>query len=166
MRARLGLAQTLEELERRDEAIPHYRELLRLNSGDNQGVRHTLLAALMLAGRDDETPTLLAQFGDADRALALRPRPGRLPPRGRQPRGARGPRAALRSNRHVPQYLTGDADAARPPDFYRPGTREEAAVCDDRARRRVARDPGRPRLAPSPGPGPPVGQAPAPLTDD
>ncbi|HEU4370794.1 MAG TPA: hypothetical protein VFV05_21440, partial [Methylomirabilota bacterium] len=37
MRARLGLARTLEDLDRRDEAIPHYRELLRLNPGDNQG---------------------------------------------------------------------------------------------------------------------------------
>jgi tetratricopeptide (TPR) repeat protein len=131
MRARLGLAQTLEDLDRRDEAIPHYRELLRLNPDDNQGVRYGLLAALMLAGRDEETPTLLAQFdGEANalwcygRALAIFRREG-------DSRAAREAlREALRSNRHVPHYLTGDADLPAPVEFYSPGSREEAAVCE------------------------------------
>lgn len=53
MRARFGLAQCLEALDRREEAIEHYREFVRLNAGDNQGVRHSVLAALLLAGRDE-----------------------------------------------------------------------------------------------------------------
>jgi tetratricopeptide (TPR) repeat protein len=39
MRARLGLAGVLRDLGRHDEALAHYRELLELNPGDNQGVR-------------------------------------------------------------------------------------------------------------------------------
>jgi hypothetical protein len=64
MRARLGLAQTLEELDRNDEAIAHYRERLRLDAGDNQGVRYALLRTAQRTNRhvpryitgDDERP--------------------------------------------------------------------------------------------------------------
>ena len=40
MRARLGLAQCLWALRRREQAIGHCRALLRLNPNDNQGVRY------------------------------------------------------------------------------------------------------------------------------
>ena len=132
MRARLGLAQSLEDSGRRDEAIEHYRDLLRLNPGDNQGVRYALLHALILAGRDAETPALLAQFDDEPtalwrygRALAVFRREGD------SPTARQCLRAALRSNRHVPRYLTGDADWPGPePSSYALGTREEAVLCD------------------------------------
>lgn len=131
MRARLGLARSLEDLDRRDEAIPHYRELLRLNPDDNQGVRYALLAALMLTGRDDETAALLAQFGDEETALWRYGRALAVFRREGDSRAAREAlREALRSNRHVPQYLTGDADWPGPlPDSYGPGSREEAVIC-------------------------------------
>jgi tetratricopeptide (TPR) repeat protein len=133
MRARLGLAQTLESLGRREEAIEHYRELLRLNPGDNQGVRYAFLAALVLAGRDAETAGLLEQFDDEPtalwrygRALAVFRREGNSP-------AARAClRAALRTNRHVPQFLTDEGDWPGPaPSFYGLGSREEAVICDD-----------------------------------
>jgi tetratricopeptide (TPR) repeat protein len=132
MRARLGLAQTLEALDRGDEAIAHYRELLRLNEGDNQGVRYALLAALLAAGRDDEAQALIDRFGDEPtalwrygRALAVFRREGDSP-------AARNAlRAALRGNRHVPAFLTGDADWDGPePTAYAPGSREEAVICE------------------------------------
>ena len=133
MRARFGLARTLESLDQRDGAIEHYRELLRLNPGDNQGVRYPLLAALVLAGRDAETAGLLEQFGDEPtaiwsygRALAVFRREGDSP-------AARAClRAALRTNRHVPEILTDEADWPDPaPSFYSPGSREEALICYD-----------------------------------
>jgi tetratricopeptide (TPR) repeat protein len=39
MRARAALAETLWALDRREEAVEHHRELLRLNPNDNQGLR-------------------------------------------------------------------------------------------------------------------------------
>jgi tetratricopeptide (TPR) repeat protein len=64
MRARLGLAQTLVELGRVEEALAHFRELLRLNPGDNQGVRDLLLGELVRARRDDEALKLLQEYKD------------------------------------------------------------------------------------------------------
>jgi tetratricopeptide (TPR) repeat protein len=40
MRARAALAETLWALDRREEAVEHQRELLRLNPNDNQGLRY------------------------------------------------------------------------------------------------------------------------------
>ena len=42
MRARLGLALQLWTAGRRDEAVTHLQDMLRLNPNDNQGVRYTL----------------------------------------------------------------------------------------------------------------------------
>jgi tetratricopeptide (TPR) repeat protein len=132
MRARLGLAQTLEELDRTDEAIEHYRELLRLDAGDNQGVRYALLSALLLAGRDAESAALIEQFGDEPtavwhygRALVVFRREG-------DTRAAREClRTAQRANRHVPRYITGDDEWPGPePTAYASGSREEAVICD------------------------------------
>jgi tetratricopeptide (TPR) repeat protein len=132
MRARLGLAQSLEDLDRRDEAIEHYRELLRLNPGDNQGVRYAFLAALVLAGRDAETAVLLEQFGDEPTALWRYGRALAVFRREGDSHAAREClRTALRTNRHVPQFLTDEADWPGPePSFYALGSREEAAICD------------------------------------
>lgn len=69
MRARLGLAQALRDLGRDDEAVAHYRELLELNPGDNQGVRYLLLATLLQRGMNDEAGALLSEHQDDLQAL-------------------------------------------------------------------------------------------------
>ncbi|HEV8439496.1 MAG TPA: hypothetical protein VGT40_15495 [Methylomirabilota bacterium] len=131
MRARFGLARCLEDLGHRDEAVTHYRELLRLNPGDNQGVRYAFLTALLLAGRDDEAERLLLQFDDEPTALwqygqAL----SAFRRDGDSPASRQRLRAALRSNHHVPGYLTGDSEWADPsPASYALGSREEAVSC-------------------------------------
>jgi tetratricopeptide (TPR) repeat protein len=132
MRARLGLARSLEDLGRRDDAIEHYRDLLRLNPGDNQGVRYAFLAALVLAGRDAETAALLEQFGDEPTALWRYGRALAVFRREGDSRAAREClRTALRTNRHVPQFLTDEADWPGPaPSSYAMGSREEAVLCD------------------------------------
>jgi tetratricopeptide (TPR) repeat protein len=131
MRVRFGLAQCLEALGRRDEAIEHYRELLRLNPGDNQGVRDSLLPALMLAGRDDEAGGLLAQFAEEPAALWRYGRALWIFRREGDGRAARHClQEALRTNRHVPAFLTGDKTwPGREPASYALGSREEAVVC-------------------------------------
>ena len=71
MRARLGLAQCLERAGRGADAVAHYQELLRLNPGDNQGVRYLLVVALLEQNRDEEAGALFA--ADPDDAQALWP---------------------------------------------------------------------------------------------
>ena len=91
IRARFGLARSLWDLGERDEALPHYREILRLNPSDNLGARYAFLNALLLSGRDDEAGALLLAFGDEPSALWQYGRgPLRLSPRGRYARVAPG----------------------------------------------------------------------------
>jgi tetratricopeptide (TPR) repeat protein len=132
MRARLGLAQTLAHLDRHDEAIGHYRELIRLNPEDNQGVRYALLSALLTAERDADTATVLDQFADDPSPFWLYGRALLVFRREGDSRSAREClRMALRANRHVPQYLTGDDEwPGFEPLTYAPGSREEAVICD------------------------------------
>ena len=59
MRAREGLASKLWTMGRRDEAIKHLQDMLRLNPGDNQGVRYTLAGWLLAEGRDEELASLV-----------------------------------------------------------------------------------------------------------
>src|SRR5262249_5596265 len=54
MRARAALAGALRDHGRDEEALGHYREMLRLNPSDNQGVRYLLLAALLEKRKDEE----------------------------------------------------------------------------------------------------------------
>ena len=131
LRSRLGLAQSLADLGRVDEAIQHYRELLRLNASDNQGVRYSLLSVLLDEGRAAEALMLIGRFDEESalwcygRALALFQREG-------DSTAAREAlRKAVRANRHVPQFLTEEADPpGLEPTGYTPGSREEAIVCD------------------------------------
>ena len=69
MRARLGLAQALDHLGRDDDAVAHFRALLELNPGDNQGVRYLLLVHLLRHGSNDDAGRLLAEYGDDMQAL-------------------------------------------------------------------------------------------------
>ncbi len=64
MRARFELAEMLEHVGRVGEAIAHYKELLRLNPGDNQGVRYVLVRRLLLDGLDAEAAELVAAYPD------------------------------------------------------------------------------------------------------
>jgi tetratricopeptide (TPR) repeat protein len=130
MRARFGLARCLDDLGERAEAIAHYRALLGLNPGDNQGVRYVLLAALLLEGLDEDVAALLAQF---DEPTALWQYGGALHAfrrHGDSVASRERLRAAVRSNRHVPGYLTGDTEwAGASPASYALGSREEAVIC-------------------------------------
>ena len=84
MRARAGLADTLLKLGDEDAAISHYRDMLKLNSNDNQGIRYVLAALLLRRGEETGLKELLAAYEDeGERVLALYPRPPRVPRRRR-----------------------------------------------------------------------------------
>jgi tetratricopeptide (TPR) repeat protein len=64
MRARAGLAECLWELGQQQPAIEHYQEMLRLNPGDNQGLRYILARCLLSVGDDAALGKLLDQYPD------------------------------------------------------------------------------------------------------
>ena len=107
MRARLGLAQCLWALGERQAAIEHYRDMLRLNPSDNQGVRDLLATSLLEEGMDKELGELLTRYDDAmagwayTRALWLFRR------HGPSPQADAGLREGFQRNRFVPLYLLG-----------------------------------------------------------
>jgi tetratricopeptide (TPR) repeat protein len=133
MRARLGLAQCLEDLGRRDEAIGHYQELLRLNPNDNQGSRDILLPLCLLTGRDAEGGALLTQYASNPSAIwkfgwAL----WTFRQEGDSPAARERLREAVHANRHVPRYLIGSAEMPdRLPDSFAFGSPEEAILSAD-----------------------------------
>ena len=59
MRARAGLAECLWILGRREEAIAHFQDMIRLNPNDNQGLRFSLLNHLIEEGRDRDAKELI-----------------------------------------------------------------------------------------------------------
>ena len=131
MRACYGLAQRLEELGRRDEAIGHYRELLRLNPNDNQGVRYSLLAALFTSGLDADAGALLGKFRDEPTSVWLYGRAlSTFRSEGDSPAARAGLRRALDANHRVPKYLTGKKDLPHEdPPSYALHSEEEALIC-------------------------------------
>ena len=109
MRARAALAATLWRLGKREEAVEHQRELLRLNPRDNQGLRYRQANCLLALESYDELEELFAAYaGDGNapgfaftRALAAFAR-----------RGADDQARALlvqarELNPYIPSYLTG-----------------------------------------------------------
>jgi tetratricopeptide (TPR) repeat protein len=64
MRARAGLAATLNALGEVDAAISHYHDMLRLNPKDNQGIRYVLAGCLMKSGDTDALKQLLKRYDE------------------------------------------------------------------------------------------------------
>ena len=71
MRARAGLADILLQLGDEDAAISHYRDMLKLNPNDNQGIRYVLAARLLRRGEEAGLKELLAAYEDEGSAYWL-----------------------------------------------------------------------------------------------
>jgi len=107
MRARAGLANTFWDMGEREKALDHYREMLRLNPGDNQGIRYSLLTLLMELNRQDAVDTLLGEYEDEWSSewrytQVLRA----FQKDGDSPVVRKALEEALEQNPHVPDYLT------------------------------------------------------------
>jgi tetratricopeptide (TPR) repeat protein len=129
MRARLGLALELWTTNRREEAVPHLQEMLRLNPNDNQGVRYTLAGFLLFLDRDADLARLLDQY-DEESATWLYTRALLA---FRQQGDTAQTRVLLeeakKANRHIPDYLIGRKyPRAEQPDSYAHGSEEEALI--------------------------------------
>lgn len=129
MRARQGLANTLWELGHTEEALGHYRDLLRLNPNDNQGIRYSLLNLLLTLDRDAEAQVLLQENEGEWTAEWLYTRALLAFREGGASKEAEGTlREALGMNSYVPAYLTGRKRIpARLPDYISLGDENEAA---------------------------------------
>lgn len=136
MRARQGLADTLRELGRHQEAIDHYLGLLRLNPNDNQGVRYALMDVLLATGRDDEADALFQQYSEEDSAAWLYSRAlHAFRTAGDGARSREWLSQAVSANPHIPDYLSGKKAMPKSfPAYYSPGDASEAIIYADGAR--------------------------------
>jgi tetratricopeptide (TPR) repeat protein len=144
MRAVVSLAILCWEIGQADEAIELWREMLRLNPNDNQGVRYLLLSCLLELHRDEEAKDLLTCYAEDDSAewcygeALLAFRTG-----GDSPSSRRKLCAAQQQNPHVPQYLLGVKKIPkRQPDYISPGDEREAIAYAARNRAGWAKTPG------------------------
>jgi tetratricopeptide (TPR) repeat protein len=110
MRARAGLAGALLKLGDDEAAISHYRDMLKLNPDDNQGIRYILLGCLLRRGNEAALKELLAAYQDGSaywlytRAL-LAFREGGVS----KNKVVTLLKNALLANKHVPGILAGTA---------------------------------------------------------
>jgi tetratricopeptide (TPR) repeat protein len=130
MRARAGLAHALLKLGDVDGAIGHFRELLRLNPNDNQGLRYSLAGCLLR--RDDAAAVseLLADYADEGSAFWLYTRALMAFRAGGpdDPEAISLAKAAWSANEHVPAVLIDDEPAVVPDnDYITMGGADEAA---------------------------------------
>jgi tetratricopeptide (TPR) repeat protein len=108
MRSRAGLAECLWHAGRRDEAAGHYHEMLRLNTGDNQGVRYALLDLFLETGKVREARDLIDQFpDDAASAWMYSKALLKFMREGSNPKTDKRLINALDQNPYVPLYLLG-----------------------------------------------------------
>lgn len=143
MRARLGLALALERAGREEDAIGHYQEMLRLNPGDNQGVRYLYLPLAMKLGRDAEAARYMKQSANETSAnwmytrALLAYRVG-----GASPSARLELRQAFKANPAVVPLLLDEAPPGSVPEQYSPGSEEEAIVCAAELYNAVSATPG------------------------
>jgi tetratricopeptide (TPR) repeat protein len=108
MRALEGLASSLWVLGERESALAHYRRLLELNPGDNQGVRYQLAGCLLEEGLDEELGELLGQYEEEASAYWLYTRAlWRFRMEGAAERATTELKEATATNPYVPLYLLG-----------------------------------------------------------
>ena len=130
MRARFDLAHLLCIEGKRSEGIAHMQELLRLNPGDNQGVRHELAACLLEDEDMEALQKLLDEYPDEYSAVWFYSRALlKFRQDGRSPEADACLVAAFEQNRFVPLYLLGKKRfPSRAPEYMSIGGETEAVV--------------------------------------
>ena len=128
MRAMAGLAGVLNEEGNVEEAIDIWKELLRLNPTDNQGIRWILTPVLIGENRLSEAEKLLNQFDDDftahmyySKAILLFKKMGDCS------QAQTALEKALKHNRHVISVLFSLEEMPEDSGLFSPGSPEEAA---------------------------------------
>lgn len=128
MRAKMGLADTLWQMNRLPEAMQIYLEMLELNPNDNQGVRELLMILYLQLERWDELGALLEKYAKDAMAVHLYTTALHLfHSEGPSARSNKALRAALKENPFVPPYLLAEKRLpSHPPDYIGFGDDREA----------------------------------------
>jgi len=127
MRVRLELAECLWGLGRGSASVEHLYALLKLNPGDNQGIRYLLAAHLLDLRRDAEFDDLLKQYDEESTFMFFSKTLREFRRSGDGEVSRRLLAEACRSNRHVvPMFLKSDALEDQRSGSYSPGDRNEA----------------------------------------
>jgi tetratricopeptide (TPR) repeat protein len=131
MRARQHVAMMLAELGREEEAAAEYRELLRLNPGDNQGNRYLLLHTLLIAEAFDELQALLdnPEYSEQSAEWSFTCALLAFIRNGDTPDSREHLKAAMKANPYVVPLLIGRAGMPPfPPAMFSPGGEDEAII--------------------------------------
>ncbi|MBI4676360.1 MAG: SEC-C domain-containing protein [Elusimicrobia bacterium] len=133
MRAKAELARSLWELGDHESALGHWREMLRLNPNDNQGMRYVLAARLGELGRFDEVHDMV--FGkqyrdDCGLEWLLMKALSVFAAKGPSQEAAAALREAMKDNEHFPEYFLGRKRLPRRlPATLAVGGEDEAVYC-------------------------------------
>ncbi len=128
MRACQGLAVALADAGQISDAIEQYREMLRLNPNDNQGVRYELVPLLLEQDRDAEAIEVLDEYPEESALWLYMKALVEFRGGGSSPKSKKAIRAAFKGNDHVMKLLQSD-DPPMMPESYALGSPEEAAIC-------------------------------------
>lgn len=130
MAAKLGYADCLYAIDKTEESIREYSEMLELNPGDNQGVRYILASVLLKCKKYNSYFELYQKFEDEEStfwnfnyALFL------FATEGSTKKANHALSQANKQNKHVIQFMTGQKKfKTEPTGYYNPGAENEATV--------------------------------------
>ena len=130
MRARAALAEFLWWNRNYDESIEVSKQTLRLNPGDNQGIRYVLAQRLMTVDRDDDFAALYKEFEDDGSAtFAYSQALWLFRKEGASPAANAALSEAVKCNPYVPAYLLLTRKMpSQMPEHYGIGDRNEAII--------------------------------------
>lgn len=128
MRAREGLANCLWEVKKYDDAINHYKAMLKLNPVDNQGIRHILITCLMSTRQYAAAWELINKYEEDFMAEWAYPRALlSFIENGDNPESRQHRARAITQNKHIPAYLSGRRKLPSIPyEYIRVGDKTEA----------------------------------------
>lgn len=126
MRARHALAEELWHAGEHEAAIAHLHDMLKLNPGDNQGIRYVLLAWLATQGDDEGAEVLLRKHGDGSAFMRYTAALLAFRKSGDSAVARRAAIAAFKCNAHVPRLLSNDRFRYVDSGYYSPGREDEA----------------------------------------
>ena len=125
MRARLGLGEVLWAMGEKDTAIQNFKEMLELNPGDNQGIRYILTAKLLEIGKMDDLKSLLKKCVD-DYSADIQYTRALIAYSENAEDAQQIAEEAWKTNRHVPNMLSGHTPLIELSNYITIGGEDEA----------------------------------------